>query len=70
MNKREKNTYFIKGNIFLPSSTTIDKKHGFTHSFKIFYPIYFTLCCIFVLVFFILCTLCCKFLWIVHFDIL
>jgi hypothetical protein len=25
------------------------------------------LCCVFVLFFFILCTLCCQFLWIVHF---
>ena len=24
-------------------------------------------CCVFVLVFFVLCTLCCQFLWIVHF---
>jgi hypothetical protein len=25
------------------------------------------LCCVFVLFFFVLCTLCCQFLWIVHF---
>jgi len=28
------------------------------------------LCCVFVLLFFIWCTLCCQFLWIVHFDCL
>ena len=25
------------------------------------------LCCMFVLIFFVLCTLCCQFIWIVHF---
>jgi len=25
------------------------------------------LCCVFVLFFFVMCTLCCQFLWIVHF---
>ena len=25
------------------------------------------LCCVFVLFFFVLCTLCCQFFWIVHF---
>jgi hypothetical protein len=25
------------------------------------------LCCVFVLFFFILCTICCQFLWIIHF---
>ena len=28
------------------------------------------LCCVFVLFFFVLCTLCCQFLWIVHFHFL
>jgi hypothetical protein len=27
------------------------------------------LCCVFVLFFFVLCTICCQFLWIVHFFI-
>jgi hypothetical protein len=27
----------------------------------------YRLCCVFVLSFFVLCTLCCQFLWIVHF---
>ena len=26
------------------------------------------LCCVFVLIFFVLCTLCCHFVWIVLFD--
>ena len=34
---------------------------------KVYNGVQHILCCVFAMIFFVLCTLCCQFLWIVHF---
>ena len=38
-----------------------------THAVLCIFGVRHMLCCVFVLLFFVFCAVCCKFLWIVHF---